>query len=164
MPDARQKAAIVLACGGLADLSKVACIPFMPTRGAVPTAHKPASRFCLPRQLRNAGSSRRTPSLGRRDPMKIAIGTVLLLLLACGTVYSQEPDKDKEKEKARPAQQQEPQKREPERRPPDAAKNAERQQQDARKQKEQQRDSEKRPQQDQAERSKDAQKQREQAA
>jgi hypothetical protein len=116
--------------------------------------------------------------------MKITIGTVLLLLFVTGPACSQEPDK----EKPRPAQQDEPKKHQSESRAPqaqdraheqqnreqekqqrDAAReqqrNTEQQQQQVRKQQEQQRDSQDRVRKEQADRNKrDAEEQREQVA
>src|SRR5438046_1305227 len=92
---------------------------------------------CLPHQTAGSGMSRFQMST-EGNYMKAAIGAALLFVLAASPAYTQEPDKDKAKEKPRPAQQEEPKKREPENRPPQSQEKAREQQ--SREQDKQQRD------------------------
>ena len=75
--------------------------------------------------------------------MKLVISTALLVFLAGLPAYAlQEPGQDKEKDKPKPAQQEEPKKQEPERRAPQAQEK-ERQQPDRQQEKQQQKDAQK---------------------
>ena len=75
--------------------------------------------------------------------MKLVISTALLVFLAGLPAYAlQQPGQDKEKDKPKPAQQEEPKKQEPERRAPQAQEK-ERQQPDRQQEKQQQKDAQK---------------------